>query len=172
MNKDKIYQEFEAKKFEIIKKLADLGLPEIEIHLYIEKLKSKRTAGFARGFDHSVHLNEDYLNEYYDELLNQTLGHEICHIYQYKYYPYAKQAHGPEWKRLMRLIGLSPDTYHSMKLDGVVRKSHKKTRYVYVDQQTGKCYNATKKQHETFRGQCKLRTGAILRWEGQIKEFY
>lgn len=43
-------------------------------------------------------------------------GHEIAHHYVFLYYPKAKQGHGPEFRKIMNILQLNSETYHSMQL--------------------------------------------------------
>ena len=44
--------------------------------------------------------------------LEQTIAHELAHIVQFKCFPNASQAHGPEFRMILSLAGYAPDTYH------------------------------------------------------------
>lgn len=80
--------------------------------------------------------------------MKETLAHELAHVIQYVCFPHAKQAHGPEWKRIMRDLGFEPSTYHSMerpKVNGKKPRTYKKTRYVY--EKDGKRVLLIKKNH-------------------------
>lgn len=73
-----------------------------------------RTAGLAWSFQKLIQLNLGLLNDprYQDDMLNDTVPHEVCHIVQYQIAPRSK-SHGYEWQRLMLMIGLQPTRCHS-----------------------------------------------------------
>lgn len=78
------------------------------------QLNSKRIAGQAFLSRNLIKINPTYLAENPDEMINITVPHEIAHLATHTMYPHAKQAHGPEWKSVMRAIGLPPNPYHNM----------------------------------------------------------
>lgn len=129
-----------------IAKLESLGFPRIDIQYVVTKINPK-TAGQARYKGNIVTINELYMKDHEQQIVEQTLPHEICHLYQHKYFPTAKQAHGPEWKRLMMAVGCKPDTYHSMIIPEQKANKRKKIRYIYTTE-CGKTARLTKQQHE------------------------
>ena len=162
---------FNQKKEEIIQKLEKVGFPRIEISLEIKRL-TPRVAGYAHPYSYLVEINELYLKDNLQEMSNQILAHEICHIYNFEYNPEAKQHHGPEWKNIMKSIGYAPDTRHRMKIAEMKPKQkRKKVRYIYTNG-VKKCY-VTKQQHEKLtNGKAigKLQGHPIV-WTGEIKEY-
>lgn len=61
----------------------------------------------GRAFvDNKIILNPLYLDGYKKELLWEVLRHEAIHCIAHQLY--GKLDHGPEWKALMRAIGLTP----------------------------------------------------------------
>ena len=46
--------------------------------------------------------------------VEEIIAHEIAHHITHALYPLAKQAHGPQFKDVLRSIGYSGDTYHKM----------------------------------------------------------
>lgn len=104
--------------------------------------KFKKAAGVARSNILIPALSYIDLNSYFvetglDHILNNTIPHELAHIVQKVLYPRAKQAHGPEWKRIMRhVFNVEPSTYHSMDVAGLyesgVIRTRKKNRHVYT----------------------------------------
>lgn len=121
--------------------------------------RSRRVAGTANRGTKKISINPHYYRTYGFEGMKETMIHELCHVIQFVLYPKAKQAHGPEWKRIMMNFGYAPDTCHTMALPKIERspkyvpqKKNKKTRYVYTDQ-TGKIYHFTKKSHERIQYQ-------------------
>lgn len=75
-------------------------------------LKGK-TAGKAFLERNHVQLNAVLLTENAEEFIEQTVGHEVAHLATHARYGHKAQAHGAEWKQMMRLIGLEPHRCHS-----------------------------------------------------------
>lgn len=72
-------------------------------------------AGKAYRRSHRVEFNLSYFCTHPNwKDLEETVAHELCHVAQYRIYPQAKQAHGPEFRNLMAILGYSGDTYHYM----------------------------------------------------------
>lgn len=120
--------EIQSKINSVVSKLESLGYPRISIDADITKLKIGCT-GRASSNSTTIQLSSEYLNYHKEYVMNQTIPHEICHLYQFAYHPRAKQAHGPEFRRLMMVLGLQGNTCHNLGLaQGQVRKS---TRVTY-----------------------------------------
>lgn len=133
---------------EVQKKLDTLGFPTIDIKFDICRLKAGY-AGMAYRSVNYIEISKDYLREHQEKVLTITVPHEVCHLYVNKYFPRAKQYHGPEFKRLMNLLGLTGDTYHTMKLEnGPKVNKRMKVRYVYKSSVTSVELLLTKGQHE------------------------
>jgi predicted SprT family Zn-dependent metalloprotease len=63
----------------------------------------------------------------------RTVYHEVAHLVVREVFPYAKQAHGPEFKFVMRSLGHDPSTYHKYDVSGLKRTYNKNpTKYIYV----------------------------------------
>jgi len=45
-----------------------------------------------------------------ERFLNRTVPHEIAHLVTHKIYPKAKQAHGPEWRYVMHVLGVTDNS--------------------------------------------------------------
>lgn len=60
-----------------------------------------------------VRLNAELLERYPEEMLAQTVPHEVAHLVTFQVYPGAS-AHGPEWRSVMHFFGCSPDRTHTM----------------------------------------------------------
>lgn len=152
-----------------IAKLESMGFPRLDISYTVEKLPAK-TAGQAHLYSKIVKINTLYLKEHKESILCDTLPHEICHIYQAHYFPNAKQSHGPEWKRLMKAVGLQANTYHNMSIPEIAQSKRKKVRYVYVTQ-SGKEGLLTRQQHTDVQSGYKRFSvrGEVLEWTGQQK---
>jgi len=131
---------------EVKAKLEKVGMVPIDINLTVEKLRYG-VAGNACFSKKSIKISEDYLKQFPDDTINDTIPHEMCHIYQKQYFPNAKQNHGPQWKRLMIFLGLSPSTYHTLKLAGVERPTKTKKRFIYLSEKTQTEIKVTSQKH-------------------------
>lgn len=89
-----------------------------------------KCAGQARYLKHEVSFNLILARDNSEEFEN-TVSHEIAHLLTKVLYPNAKQAHGPEFKRVHRWMGGTGNTYHSYDVSGVAKK-RKTTTYVYT----------------------------------------
>ena len=144
-----IVREIANKIQETQEKLVKYGFSPISITWSIDKLK-KGVAGTARYSTNHITISEDFLREYSEHIFETTIPHEICHLYVGVYYPRAKQHHGPEFRRLMNLIGLSGDTYHKLKLSNDKDGRRLKTRYIYTTknpESTMREFKLTKGEH-------------------------
>lgn len=106
-------QEVEQKAFSIFR--FPIGIIRWE---YNSNLPCK-TAGLAYRSKVAFDLNPRYVESHSEQLLNETVPHEIGHLVCFKVYPYAKQGHGPEFRYILRRLGY-PDaarTYHDYKRD-------------------------------------------------------
>lgn len=124
-------REIESKIQETQEKLAKYGYHPINVTWSIDKLK-KGVAGAARYSTNHIKISEDFLREHSGHIFETTIPHEVCHLYVGEYYPRAKQHHGPEFRRLMNLLGLPGDTYHKLKLSNDSEGKRLKTRYIYT----------------------------------------
>lgn len=167
----------DAKIKETQKLLADRGFAKIDVTFKIAKLR-KGVAGTAYPSNKHVDISEDYLNLNKEQVLNTTVPHEICHIYVAKYFPYAKQAHGPQFRHLMQLLGLEGHTYHSMGLPaGQTHKVKTVKRYVYENDKGDVC-GLTAQKHKAWQNyfcttgkSLYTKNGLAIRYTGKIKEY-
>lgn len=65
----------------------------------------KNVLAFYRPSTKTVHLNDVLLNTLNETTIKQTIIHEIAHHLTPVVYPNHKQAHGPEFKRIDKLLG-------------------------------------------------------------------
>jgi len=160
-------EKVKARVVEVQKLLSKIGYPAMEITSSVKSLKAG-CAGLARPHKKEIAISSDYLREHESETMQRTVAHEVCHVYVAHYFPFAKQAHGPEFRRLMNLLRLDSSTCHSMKLqNGPVRRKNTKIRYIYVSSMTNSKVRLTAAQHKkalmgvkfTFKGQAIKFTG-------------
>lgn len=130
MNFDKAIEK-RVKECQTILSMA--GFSSFPISVEVSKL-GRGVAGQAHLAMNHVELSEDYMNsEHIGEVLHQTLGHEIAHLYVSMNFPRAKQHHGKEFRFVMRCLGLEGKTYHNMIIPGMAtkRQPRMKKRYIY-----------------------------------------
>ena len=85
------------------------------------------TGGWAIG-GHTIRLNYDILTDdrYYQDMVNQTVPHELAHIVVHQMWPKAS-AHGEHWQHVMSVFGKPADRCHQYETKAV--KKHKKFSY-------------------------------------------
>lgn len=74
-------------------------------------------------------FNTSLYNRYPEQFIN-TIRHEIAHMMQRIIYPNAKQAHGPEFRKIFTYIGGDGKRTHSYDVTGLRKKKVK--RHIYV----------------------------------------
>ncbi len=94
----------------------------------VEFFNKGRKAGWAKYNSHTVGFNELIARDNWEEFEN-TIIHEIAHLATIRLFPYAKQHHGPEFRRVMHHMGGSGATYHNYDVSSVTTKQK---RYVYA----------------------------------------
>lgn len=77
-------------------------------------------AGTANYRQHKIEINTKFLTheKFFDYSQGgETCEHEVAHLFTKILFPNAKQAHGPEFRRVMNSLGLTGRTRHSMHLE-------------------------------------------------------
>lgn len=100
--------------------------------------KRGTTAGTANYRTWVIDLNPILLNENVEEMIGDTVPHELAHLIDYQLYPenfdvrygQKRSLHGPTWKSIMVALGCSPDRCHNM--DTSRAKVRRKAQYTYV----------------------------------------
>lgn len=105
------------------------------------------TAGRAYDAKWLIKLNAVLLMENVDEMVNDTVPHELAHLLDGKLHPETRNSrvsvtrtgqvrrtkrslHGPTWKSIMRVLGVNPERTHSM--DTTRARVRQTTRYPYI----------------------------------------
>jgi predicted SprT family Zn-dependent metalloprotease len=124
--------EFTKKVKECLQQAATLfNMPSIndtEIH-YFEKGRCAGTAS-QRGGVYSVRFNEFNIENDWDEMVNETIPHEIAHIVCFER-PHLGSNHDMGWKRVCRMLGGDGSRTHNMKV--ALTKHVERKRYQYRD---------------------------------------
>jgi predicted SprT family Zn-dependent metalloprotease len=140
-------QKVQAKVIETQEKLAALGYPKFDIkHVEVATLQ-RGVSGYAMPNQLKIQISADYLREFENRVLNQTVPHEVVHLYVSKYFPRAKQYHGREFRHLMGLLGLPTDTKHNMMLSTETSHARRVRRFIYLTEQTKREIQLTIQQH-------------------------
>lgn len=123
-----------ARKNECIK-IAEKHFGRTFPHLAVKYTLRGRTAGRAHLMSGFININSVLLVENVDEMINDTVGHEVAHMIDYwvngvnfywKGRRRCQDQHGENWKSIMRLLGQDPSRCHNMDTsNAVVRKSTK-----------------------------------------------
>jgi len=100
-----------------------MDLPQVKYDL------RGRTAGYAVG-GHTIRLNLEILNDprYIEDMINQTIPHEVTHIACKQFWPNERVAHGWKWQSMMVRIGLTPDRCHQYE----TKKARQTKKYRYT----------------------------------------
>lgn len=105
-----------------------------------------------------IKINPDYFAKYHDDMINQTVPHEVAHYVSDMVYGRMGKGHGSFWKSVMRNLGRKPDRCHTYDLEGVkvktVRKpfhyncgcseGHDVTPRLHLKMQMGRTYTCRK----------------------------
>lgn len=90
-----------------------------------------RAAGQAifarRSRDCRVRINDALLQSHPQEMLAETVPHEVAHVVIYRLYGRRAKPHGKEWKALMRALGVEPVACHALPTEPV--RQLKRYRY-------------------------------------------
>lgn len=84
-----------------------------------------RVAGQARfGTDvREIRINTLFLKNNFDEILSQTLYHEVAHLISFERYGIRNGGgHGRGWKRVMREMGKRPERLHNYDTSNIYEK--------------------------------------------------
>lgn len=104
-----------------------INIPPLDVEFF----SKSTTAGMAYRSLPKVAFNEVIMRNESDDSFFSTIVHEVVHHVVYRRYPYAKQAHGPEFKYVMRMMGANPSRCHSYKVTGLGIMAKTVKRYEY-----------------------------------------
>jgi len=170
-------------QIEIAKTQATLkryGLPTFDIPFSVTKMSKSKCIAFAHYAGH-LEFNEAYFSHCEGFNYKETIAHEVCHLYQFKYFPHAKQGHGPEFRSLMRKCGYEGTTKAVVTGKAAMvsaAKTKTKTRHIYITANSKKEVMLTVQQHKKEqlhiqlfnRGRYNLR-GEALTYTKKVKKF-
>lgn len=110
---DKTIAEVNAKIEECIAKI-ETALPQWKGSISRPTVKydlEGHTAGYAIG-SHTIRLNLYLIRTHREDMINQTLPHEVAHIVCHQMYPGQRVAHGYKWAYIMEILGLEARRCH------------------------------------------------------------
>lgn len=111
------------------------------------------TAGYAYYATNIVKFNPILLHENTDDFKTDTIPHEIAHVVSFKLYGLAGKGHGPNWKHVMRRLGVTPTRCHSLDVtNSKVRHVSKTAIYCtscgnHISDVTAKIVNSLHRRH-------------------------
>ncbi len=119
----------------------------------------KAVAGQARHGSNECALNEYFINTEFDDMIEETIPHEISHFIIRRTKPFAS-SHGKEWKNVMRRIfKVEPSTYHTYDISELkelnIIKSRAKMRIHYYCTDCNQKYKLPITKHKrwgTYKG--------------------
>jgi len=132
-------------------KLARFGLPTFCVPFTVTKMKNSKCIAFAK-YSGELEFNEEYFAHPGDLPFAEIVAHEVAHLYQYKYFPNAKQGHGVEFRSLMRKLGFAGKAKVAVTGQAAMVskvKAKTKTRHVYLTVNTKREILLTHQQHKS-----------------------
>jgi SprT protein len=88
-------------------------------------------AGRAYIKDNKIEYNTS-ISRINGQKFTNTVIHEVAHLVTHKIRPYAKQAHGPEFKQIMAVLGGEPSRCHNYDVTGVKAIKRTQRKFVYT----------------------------------------
>ena len=148
------------------------GLEEFPFH--VEFLERGAKAGHAKLRENGIALNialAEESEENFEEIMTQTIPHEVAHLIVFRFYPPTREWHGVEWQATMLKFGKNPARCHTM---DVTRAAHRD--YEYKCPTCNKAYNFSTVRHNRMQsrkttyscGICK--NGRPLIFQGKREE--
>ncbi len=112
-----------------------------------------------------IRLNPVLLEAHPQEMLKETLPHELAHIVAHRLFGPRIKPHGHEWRTVMSAFGKSPEVQHAMP----VEPSRKLRRFLYHCACPSGVELTTIRHKRARRGTGYLcrKCGQRLRWSGQ-----
>ncbi len=116
----------------------------------------KGIAGLAYCYENKrIELSQQLFLENMEDFFLKTIPHEVAHILTVILYPYAKQDHGPEWKSIMRELGVQPKRCHDYDITTCF-KANDRIKYACACNHT---HMLTKIRHKRIKNGVEYRCG-------------
>lgn len=111
-------------------KLFNFDLSSVDVS--IDTVTKGTAAGYMRyiGGSFTLVYNTGIAERNGIDAFRNTITHEIAHLVQRIVAPNAKQAHGPEFRRIHKALGGNGKTYHNFDIQGL--RTRKVKRHVYT----------------------------------------
>ena len=128
-------QKVETKVRECVNKIEALyGVKMRNVEIRYD-INSARLGGQALLGENAVRFNPHFLEKFTEDYIATTVPHEVAHlgvhtVWQSKFSIRRPNAHGIEWKTMMRRLGVSPDRCHTFEADEGVGRAKNKFHYV------------------------------------------
>lgn len=108
-----------------VKKALAIGAMKLNIFIPFQGVKffnKSKTAGYVFSGDNSiVYLNLELLKKNSEYFANDTIPHEVAHLFAYRLNK-REAHHGKTWKKIMQnVFGLEPKRCHDLDTTGVGR---------------------------------------------------
>jgi SprT protein len=100
-------------------------LPFSHIRLTFKRIG--KTAGRAYLRFNRIELNPDYFQTERENMINDTLPHELCHLVAYTLF--GDSGHGVYWKQCMNVVGLTANRCHNYNTSVATLRHHRKFIY-------------------------------------------
>jgi len=99
--------------------------------------KRGTVGGTANYSKMELNFNPGLMVDNWDEYINQIIPHEVAHIIKTHVYGSTRGngvngAHGGNWKRVMRALGVEPDRCHDMDVSKVKQFKSPLKKFIYV----------------------------------------
>lgn len=86
-----------------------------------------KSAGYFIPKNNVIVLNPDFYTNHADDMINNTLPHELAHAYAHYYFRIKLgrhiKPHGPAWASVMNFLGLKAERCHTYDTDGIGRNT-------------------------------------------------
>lgn len=125
LNKE-IYEKVEKKVQETVQKLNEYFHFDMKNPPVFYDVKGT-VGGLAKAKTMSIHFNHQLMMKNFEDFIDSTVPHEVCHIgvFWLSYYekkPIPKNPHGATWKFMMHLVGVPAKKYHTYNIEDIKRK--------------------------------------------------
>ena len=106
----------------------NLTVPPVQVEF---DLKGRNAGSFElRNSTCRIRFNEIILVNNFQESLEQTVPHETAHYLTYKIFGRKNiKPHGPEWRKIMEMLGATADVYHNFDLKNVPIRQQRRHTY-------------------------------------------
>lgn len=106
------------------------------------------TAGTALQGSNVLTFDPFFIKQNQKKYIEEIVVHEAAHLICYILHPEAKQCHGPEWKRIMNILGAPASRFHTFSALNAP-KTHPRP-YHYSCSCEGKIFNLTERMHKSI----------------------